>query len=373
MRNHRTAALAILAAAVLATSTPALAQREPRTLGADPTVGVTRVATRGLNFLELGVGARALALGGAYTASAEGLFSLYWNAAGLADLEGISAAASYQDLYENSGLTNAFIAVGVPIGAGAFGVSLTRFSSGEIQRTTERFPDGNDPSFGSTVEWIGSAVGVHYARRITDRLSFGVTGKLAEEGLDFAHARWVGADVGTVFRTGLLATTLGIAVSNLGGRSRMEGSAIERVLASNVRDPLFPTTRELPASFKTQGLQMPTIFRFGLRTDLVGAAESLLAPNPSHSIVLLSELNDAIDGPITPVLAVEYGFRNLVFLRGSKRWIREDRAPFDFGDGVAAGAGLRLPAFGRALWLDYAFQTLEPLGSSQTVSLEFSF
>ncbi|MBI4544647.1 MAG: hypothetical protein HY703_05610, partial [Gemmatimonadetes bacterium] len=214
--------------------------------------------------------------------------------------------------------------------------------------------------------------GLHYARRVTDRLSFGVTGKLAQEGLDFAQARWVGADVGTVFRTGLLASTVGVSISNLGSRARMEGAALDRKVVAT-RDPLFPTARELPASFQTQELHMPTMFRFGVRTELVGPPHALVAANASHSLNLLTELTDAIDGPISPVLALEYAFRERAFLRGSKRWQREDRAPFDFGDGLAAGLGVRIPVLGRSLILDYAFQTLDPLGSSQTFSVELGF
>jgi hypothetical protein len=370
---RKTLSLAVVGVALAASAAPVAAQRLAQGLPVNSDVGVTRVGTRGLNFLELGVGARATALGGAYSAVAEGLTSLYWNVAGLADIGGLSAAASYQDLYENSGLSNAYVAVGMKVGEGAVGLSLTRFSSGEITRTTAQYPDGFDPAFGSTIEWIGSAVGVSYGRRITDRLAFGVTAKLAQEGVDFADASWVGADVGTIFRTGLLSSTIAVAVSNLGGKANMEGSAINRRITGSTRDPQFPTGRDINTELRTAENQMPTIFRFGLRTELMGTADALVRPDPNHSLTLLSELNDAIDAPITPVLALEYGFHDRFFVRGSKRWLRDDRAPFDFGDGLAAGLGMRLPVFGRRLALDYAYQTFDPLGSSQTVSFELGF
>lgn len=373
MRAHPPIRALVLLALAAAPAAPARAQNLARTLPADPAAGVTRVATRGLNFLELGVGARALALGGAYTALAEGLTALYWNVAGLADVPQISATFSYQELYENSGLSNTFFAVGLPIGAGAAGLSITRFSSGEIRRTTERYPDGYDPAFGTTVEWTGTALALHYARRITDRLSFGASAKRAQEGMDFVDASWVGVDLGVVFRTGLVASTIAVSVSNLGGRARMEGPAVDQQISAAVRDPLFNTQRSLPASFKTQALQMPTIFRFGIRTELLGAADAVLGPNPRHDVTLLTDLSDPVDGPISPALAVEYGFRDRVFLRGAKRWQREDRAPFRFADGLAIGGGIRLPALGRRLALDYAYQTLEPLGPSQTFSIELGF
>lgn len=367
------ASLALVAMALSGVSMTAVAQNTGTSLPGDPNEGVTRVGTRGLNFLEIGIGARALALGGAYTSIAEGLSSIYWNPAGVSDLRAISAAVSYQALYSSSGLSNAHVSVGMPIGAGALAVALTHFTSGQIQRTTEQFPEGNDPNYGSSVEWLGTALTATYARRITDRLSAGGSFKYAQEGLDFVDASWVGADLGTVFRTGLLASTVGLSVSNLGSRARMAGPAIDRKLPSGIRDPLFPTGRDLQSNFKTQSLQMPTIFRFGIRTELIGGTEALVSPNPSHHVMWLSELTDPIDGPISPVFALEYDFQQHFFVRGAKRFINENRAPFSFSDGLSAGLGLRLPALGRFITLDYAFETRQPLGSSQAFSFELGF
>src|SRR5690606_725460 len=179
-----------------------------------PGDGVYRVANRGAAFLELGVGARALALGGAFVALGEGPTSLYWNPAGIADIPGIAGAVSHETLYGNSGLTNSFVAVAMPMGAGATGLSVTYFSSGQIERTTERYPEGGDPTAGQYVEWSGLALGASYARQITDRLSFGGTFKFAQEGMSFARAHYYGADFGIRFRTGLYGITLGTALTN---------------------------------------------------------------------------------------------------------------------------------------------------------------
>lgn len=367
------ASLAVITAALCIATVPTAAQNVGQTLPADPDVGVTRVGTRGANFLELGIGGRAAGLAGAYSAIAEGMSAVYWNPAGVADLKGVSGTISYQDLYSGSGLKNSYAAIGFPIGQNAFALSLTHFSSGNILRTTEQFPDGYDPAYGSTIEWAGNALGLTFGRRVTDRLAFGVTAKYAQEGVDFATASWVGVDLGTVFRTGLLASTVGISISNLGGRASMKGPAIERRISSQIRDQLFPTERDLPATFRTGKAQMPTMFRFGLRTDLVGGADALVAPNPTHRLDLLTEISDAIDGPIEPVVALEYGWNDHVFARAGKRFLSDDRAGFGFGDGLAAGFGLKVPALGRALRFDYGIGTRDPLGNTQTFSLELGF
>lgn len=50
------------------------------------------VGTIGSNFLNLGVGARALGMGGAYSSIAEGASAIYWNPAGLVQISKLSAS-----------------------------------------------------------------------------------------------------------------------------------------------------------------------------------------------------------------------------------------------------------------------------------------
>ena len=359
-----------------------LAAAVPTGLGAQSRMGearqpapgddVYRVANRGAAFLELGVGARALALGGAYVALAEGPTSLYWNPAGIADIPGISGAVSYESLYENSGLTNSFLAVALPVGAGAAGLSVTYFSSGQIERTTERFPEGGDPTAGRYVEWAGLAVGASYARQITDRLSFGGTVKFAQEGMSFARANYFGGDFGVRFRTGLYGITIGAALTNLGSRGRMEGPAVDRVLTPG-DDPRLPTQRELPIQLRPEAVLMPAAFRVGIRTEILGTPYSVLGrANPDHRLTLLGEVANAINAPTFPAVAFEYGFRDLFFVRGSKLFRGSADAENDFSSGLAAGFGVRVPGLGRTLAIDYAYRYVE-LGACQSISIEFGF
>src|SRR5687768_1257688 len=66
------------------------AQNTGGTIQPDRNANINRVATRGANFLQIGVGARALALGGAATAVSNDLSSLYWNVAGLGDVQTVT-------------------------------------------------------------------------------------------------------------------------------------------------------------------------------------------------------------------------------------------------------------------------------------------
>ena len=167
----------------------------------------TRVGTRGANFLHIPIGARANALAGASIASIDGPTALFWNPANIATREELSASVTYMRLFGNSGISDIAGGVTIPIGQGAIGLSVQQYSSGEMMRTTERSPQGNDPVFPGNFEWKGTAVGLHYARNVTDRLTAAVGTRFVQEGIDLASNSFVGFDVSTRFRTGLKRRT----------------------------------------------------------------------------------------------------------------------------------------------------------------------
>ena len=362
---------ASLAAALLLVPCGALVGQGTGTvLLPDPQNPTTRVGTRGANFLEIGVGARGLALGGAYTALAEGVTALYWNPAGIAELEGPAVAFSIADLYGDAGISHTFAGGIMPVGSnGAFGIALTQLSSGDIQRTTELFPDGGDPAFGNTFSYTASAAGLYYARRLTDRLGLGVGVKFATEGIDNAKANYVGLDIGTKFRTGLYGTHIAASLSNLGTSSRYRGAAIERFAIDQFR---FGAT---PVEFSTQSLQLPTMFRFSIRSDVLGPSDALLSANAQHNLVTMVEMADAIDTDVQMTLAAQYSFRDLVFLRAGKRFVNEKQTSFRTSSfGASFGGGIRLPlGGGRRFSFDYAYTGMDELKNIQVFSLEFGF
>lgn len=332
---------------------------------------VTRVATRGAAFLSLGIGARPLALGGAGSVTTGDLSAAYWNVAGLADVQTASAFASHERLYGSSGLTNTAVVAAIPLFGGALGVSFTSFSSGDITRTTEYYPDGGDPAQGLTVRWNATNVGVHYARPFTDRLAAGLTLKRANEGISFASATYFGADAGVRFRTGLAGSTLGFSVANLGTSARMEGAALDRRLVTG-DDPNFPSGRPQEITLRAERLQLPTTLRFGVQTDLVGGAESIFGPRfgTQHALVLFTDITDGVDTGIMPALAAEYGFLGRFFLRGGGRFLNDDRRDQGAGISFTAGGGVSLPIGERRFVLDYAWRSFGQLNDNQVVSFQ---
>lgn len=335
----------------------------------DATDRTTRVGTRGANFLEIGVGGRSQALGGAAVSSIEGPEAMFWNPAGIVTRNEITVFVSYMQLYGNSGITNTAAALTVPVGQGAFGASFTQYSSGSIDRTTEVAPDGDDPAFPGQFQYTGTAFSLQYARNVTDRLSASAGLRLVQEGIDFAQTSFVGFDLATRFRTGLYGLSVAAAITNIGPRNRYAGSGVERKITAP-RENGFATGVTIPVQYNTRKVQLPTGFRFGLQSSLLGDAEALFGTSKVHALVGEMDFFDGIDTDIQPSLGFEYGFKSNYFLRAGKRWFNEQHAPWKFADGMSFGGGVKVPVLGRKLTLDYAYTTMGELQHNQVLSFE---
>jgi hypothetical protein len=331
----------------------------------------TGVGQTGATFLQLPIGARELALAGSSTANAAGITAFYWNTAAAAELKGVTGGISRSNLYD-SGLEHVYGAIAFPaFGSSVFGLSINYFTSGEIVVTTESFPDGGDPEAGGTTQWNGFAGGLHFARRMTDRLAVGAAAKYISEGMNLAKATWIGTDFSTVFRTGLYGTTIGATITNLGNTSRLKGSAVTTSIAS-ARD-VFPISRPTEVQYNTSDMPLPTSVNFALSTDVGGGAESLLWNESDMGLLVNTSFSKSNDSPIQPAIGVEYRFRQLLFLRVGKKFYNEDRAPWDASSGLGAGFGLSFPVMNRRMNFDWGILHYGALPSTQTVTLQFGY
>jgi hypothetical protein len=87
-------------------------------------------------FLEVGAGARAVAMGGAYTAVADDPSSFYWNPSGLGYIEGLKLSGMYADLWE--GLASySVVGLAAAVPGAVVGINLIRLSVTDIPR----YPD----------------------------------------------------------------------------------------------------------------------------------------------------------------------------------------------------------------------------------------
>ena len=98
---------------------------------ADFTVGAKGTTTA--DFLELGVGARGDAMGGAYTAVVDDAEALYWNPAALSSVQDHSATLMHAPYIDSSYYDS--IQYAQKLGPGSIGVGLQYFNAGSITQT----------------------------------------------------------------------------------------------------------------------------------------------------------------------------------------------------------------------------------------------
>ncbi len=368
---------ALLLTLALAATAKTLEAQE--TLTPTPEQIVTRIGTRGATFLSLGVGARGQALGGAYGAAVDDVTSLYWNSAAMSRIDGFSAGMTTARLFADLGIQHTFVGVVMPFGFSRIGVSVNTLDSGEMPWQNELWPNagygGEQDPTAASFSWTGTAIGLHFAQPITDRLTVGLAAKAIEEGITNATASYVGVDMSAVFRTGLYGVTLGASLTNLGTSGRFEGRLLDnRVNTSNAESQIAGFIRIMEVSAATDALELPTSFRFSVMADLIGGADAILSPNADQSLRLMADINDPVDAPQEASLGLEYGFRGLAFVRAGKRFANEDQIDHGFMHAAAAGGGVRLPVGELGtLTVDYAYTSMEQLENVQIFSFQLQF
>src|SRR5512135_2880809 len=92
---------------------------------------ISKRGTSAAPFLELGVGARAMSLGQAFTALANDASTIYWNPAGMERLSASAVGFNYMDWIASMKFVNAalILKAGSP---GSFGISITDLSTPEM-------------------------------------------------------------------------------------------------------------------------------------------------------------------------------------------------------------------------------------------------
>ncbi len=157
------------------------------------------------SFLDIGVGARALGMGGAYTALADDANSLYWNPSGLAKLDNREFTASHAELFESTRLD--FLAYAHPTSQGTFAAGLTYLSQNKI--------DGRDNLGRRTAGFDASdaALSLGYARKL-EMADLGATFKYLRSHIGSSEAQGAAVDLGA--KRAFDRVSVGAALRNLG-------------------------------------------------------------------------------------------------------------------------------------------------------------
>lgn len=299
-----------------------------------PVLGGQRAGISTAQFLKIGVGGRATAMGDAFVAVANDVSALYWNPAGLTQFSDNQIIFSHNQWVVD--INHDFVGAVYHLDdANSFGVSLTALTMDEMKVTTEYAPFGTGEYFG----FSDVGISVSYSRKMTDQFSFGGTVRYIEETLDKLKMRGFMIDLGTYYWTGLGSTRFAVTVSNFGNDLAPDG---EVVLVGN------------RTKSEWQSFSPPTMFRIGFAFEPY--------EDEQHRVTTSIQLNHPNDNSENVSLGAEYAWNKMFFARGGYKFNVEEQ-------NYSFGAGVNVPISIANVSVDYAFANFSRLGSAHRFSI----
>ena len=316
---------------------------------------VSKTGTSAASFLEIGVGGRANGMGGAYSSLASDVSALYWNPAGLINTKTVAFSVNHKEWLADT--KSQFFGIVFPFSDGvAFGVSFNTLNYGDKRpvRTIAQ-PEGT----GEFYDALDLSIGATIAMQVTDRFSFGITGKYISQNIWHETASSLALDLGVLYKTQLDGFNIGTSISNFGSDMKMEGRDLVRAYDADDRNY---SNDKLNVLLKTDEYPLPLIFRFGLSYQF--------EIYENNELTIAGDLVHPSNNNIYANTGLEYNFQNLFKLRIGYETLFNDNSE----QGLTLGVGIDNP-FENTLdfSLNYAYVDWGRLGYIQQFSIDLGF
>jgi len=266
-------------------------------------------------FMNIGVDAAALGMSNAVVSQTVDVNSGYWNPAGLVHLEDNQLALMHSSYFANIANYN-YIAYGMPLDdRSAVGISIIRFGVDDILDTTQLIDDQGNINYDriNTFSTADYGLTFSYARKLPlDGLNFGVNAKIIRRIIgDFASSWGFGLDAGIQFENnsgwkfGLMARD----ITTTYNAWSIDEENFERIRgAVEGQNQELPETTEITIPKLELGMSKQWIFHYDY--SLTAAANLNVRFEENNDIISTSFAS------INPALGFEFGYTDLVFLRG---------------------------------------------------------
>lgn len=317
---------------------------------------ITKVGTTAGQFLKIGAGARALGMGNAYTAVSDDIFASYWNPAGMANSKGFGQVAFNHSEWL-ADIDYDYAAGGMNLGGlGTAYFTLTSLRVPEEKVRTEDFPEGD----GRYWDASALAVGLGYAKSLTDRFSIGFNFKYIQESIWNSKSNGFALDVGTYYITPFNDLVIGASISNFGSKLQLDGRDIQL----NIDPDGNPSTgpNNVQGLYETNEYDIPLTFRIGLAMNVIETRYFTL-----KTAVDASHPNDNTEYVNT---GAELAYNDLLFLRGGYKSLFLD----DSEQGFTLGGGIRYElSLGNFIEVNYAYADYGRLKDIQYIDVALTF
>ena len=312
-----------------------------------------KTGTTAAQVLKINVGPRAIGMGGAFTAVANDITSLYWNPSGSANIESNEVFFNHTLLYLDIRHDYAAIASNLT-GFGTVGAFVSVLSTDDMPVRTVGQPEGTGEYF----SYGALFVGLNYSRFLTENFSIGFNAKYINESIWHMSATGFAIDVGTLYKIPVLnELRIAASVSNFGTKMQMSGrDATENYPAGAGGGNL------INANLEMDKFDLPLLFRFGLSADVIKESTSRLTMD--IDAIHPNDHTEYINS------GMEYAWNEIVFLRAGYNSLFER----DSEKGLTLGFGLNYRIIDLVkVKLDYAYQDFGRLGDVHYLSVGLDF
>ncbi|HKJ80845.1 MAG TPA: PorV/PorQ family protein [Ignavibacteriaceae bacterium] len=327
-------------------SLPILAQ-DGNSLGQSG-ANIKQTGQASMTFLLVGVSPKAAAMGEAYTALSRGVESVFYNPAGLTEMDSkyqafVSSTQWFADIK--------YLAAAIGYNAGdlgAFAFSFITVDYGKIKGTAlvPGSGGGFDYVLTGDVPNVGAySFGLTYVKAISTKFSIGGTVKYVGQqlgqltdgtGTHDNNASKLVFDLGVKYIPGIESLRLGMSIRNFS----------TFVQYQNFQSPL------------------PLVFSVGLGMNIMDVIDKTISTN--HSLILSSEFVHPNDYTERVNTGIEYTFMKTVSLRAG---YESNQDIF----GWSGGLGFEHSIDGTALEIDYSYSTTQYFNGVNRFSLSVNF
>lgn len=306
-----------------------------------------KLAQTGMKFLAASPDPRAAGLGDAITALEGGAEMMFYNPAGMANMNG-KLSASFGQMAWIADINYNLAGVAFKAGnIGTFGVSVMNVDYGEIKATVRADNDRGYLDLPNSIHPVAMSVGLSYARSLSDRFAIGGSVKRVTQDLGSAATQFdktLGDYVYESYKQSVMAYDFGVLYKT--GFKSLQFAFNARNFAKEIK-------------YEEETFQLPLSMRMGISMDLLDFS----AMGQDHNLLLSVDAEHPRDFPEVLKVGTEYSFRNLLSLRAGYAFPSDQQ-------GLTFGGGVQLKRGDRKVQADYSYTQFGIFNAVQRIGIK---